>query len=481
MGVGPLLADRVWDITTTTGTGALTLNNAPSKGYQSFLAGIGDGNSCYYTIQEQSGSNWEVGIGTYTDSGTTLSRDTILASSNAGAAVSFGAGTKDVFITANVSVIHKHHVNLLCNSGFGFWQSRIPGTMLAINQNANGSDFYPTDRWRTAVQNQNNYGAIRVDTVGALETGLLSRYYAKYSMNSTVGGTTGKMLICQVIEASNTFDLAGKLVVFQIKMKASSAKTMRFALLQATSAATVDVWPTETGASGTHSMITGSGTLTPIWNANGTDPTFMTNIAKVAPNKILTIGGASSSIVNTALNCFATTVWQTFAAQFIMPTNAKNVAVAVWTDSGFALNDYFCVAEAGFYQSQSVVDWNPDSPDQELRRCQRYYQKSYPVDIAPGTASVEGSNRLSRSVDNSNYLFDTIWFDPPMRATPAFSNWDEAGDGTYTTRCFANGTTDNGVGTVQAQIASSRRMRLASSSVNPLAGYGMHWTAIAEL
>lgn len=92
-----VLKDRVKETTATTGTGTVTLAGA-STGYQSFSA-IGDGNSTYYTIAGQTGSEWEVGIGTYTASGTTLSRTTVLASSNSGSAVNFSAGTKDVFVT----------------------------------------------------------------------------------------------------------------------------------------------------------------------------------------------------------------------------------------------------------------------------------------------------------------------------------------------------------------------------------------------
>ena len=90
-----VLADRVRETTTTTGTGTVTLAGAV-LGFQSFSA-IGNGNSTYYTIAGQGTSEWEVGIGTYTSSGTTLSRTTILASSNSGSAVNFSAGTKDVF------------------------------------------------------------------------------------------------------------------------------------------------------------------------------------------------------------------------------------------------------------------------------------------------------------------------------------------------------------------------------------------------
>lgn len=90
-----VLKDRVKETTTTTGTGTLTLAGA-ATGYQSFAA-IGDGNTTYYTIV--GAAEWEVGIGTYTSSGTTLSRDTVLSSSNSGSLVDLSAGTKDVFVT----------------------------------------------------------------------------------------------------------------------------------------------------------------------------------------------------------------------------------------------------------------------------------------------------------------------------------------------------------------------------------------------
>ena len=92
-----VLKDRVKETTTTTGTGTVTLAGA-ATGFQSFSA-IGNGNTTYYCIAGQGTSEWEVGIGTYTSAGTTLSRTTILASSNSGSAVNFSAGTKDVFVT----------------------------------------------------------------------------------------------------------------------------------------------------------------------------------------------------------------------------------------------------------------------------------------------------------------------------------------------------------------------------------------------
>ena len=91
-----VLANRVQETTTTTGTGSVTLAGAV-PGFQSFAA-IGNANNTYYTIA--GGSQWEVGIGTYTAAGTTLSRDTVLSSSAGGTTkVTFSAGTKNVFVS----------------------------------------------------------------------------------------------------------------------------------------------------------------------------------------------------------------------------------------------------------------------------------------------------------------------------------------------------------------------------------------------
>lgn len=92
-----VLADRVQETTTTTGTGTVTLLGAV-QGFQSFSA-VGNANTTYYTIAGQGTSEWEVGLGTYTSSGTTLSRTTVLGSSNSGSLVNFSAGTKNVFVT----------------------------------------------------------------------------------------------------------------------------------------------------------------------------------------------------------------------------------------------------------------------------------------------------------------------------------------------------------------------------------------------
>ena len=93
-----IVNDRVKEVTTTTGTGAVTLGGT-SSGFDTFAAGIGGSNVTYYTIAHQTVDEWEVGVGTLNAGATTLTRTQIISSSNSNAAVSFAAGTKDVFCT----------------------------------------------------------------------------------------------------------------------------------------------------------------------------------------------------------------------------------------------------------------------------------------------------------------------------------------------------------------------------------------------
>jgi hypothetical protein len=112
-----VLKDRVYETTNTTGTGTLTLEGAVT-GYQSFST-IGNGNTTYYCISD--GTNWEVGIGTYNSTGSTLARTTVLESSNSGNLVSFTSGTKDVICTypAEKAVSTPDIENILKSSDIG--------------------------------------------------------------------------------------------------------------------------------------------------------------------------------------------------------------------------------------------------------------------------------------------------------------------------------------------------------------------------
>ncbi len=94
-----VINDRVKQTTTTTGTGTIDLSGTET-GFETFVAGIGDGVQTYYAIVHDGTADFEVGTGTVTDAGTdTLSRQSVISSSNSDNLVNFGAGSKTVFCT----------------------------------------------------------------------------------------------------------------------------------------------------------------------------------------------------------------------------------------------------------------------------------------------------------------------------------------------------------------------------------------------
>ena len=130
------LYDRVKETSNTAGTGTIVLLGAVT-GYQSFAV-LGNANTTYYTIADQIGTNWEVGIGTYYTGNVSLARTTVLSSSNAGALSNFTAGTKDVFVTqpSEVTAIGGSNQAIIVNQGFAT-------ANYTLNSNCNGFSVGP--------------------------------------------------------------------------------------------------------------------------------------------------------------------------------------------------------------------------------------------------------------------------------------------------------------------------------------------------
>jgi len=137
------LVDRVQETTAVTGTGAATLLGAV-VGFKDFSA-VGNGNATYYCIAAQAGAQWEVGLGTYTASGTTLSRDTVYSNYlGTTALINFSAGTKNIFITSPTALLSKllvpQALNISNGSGIVVKQNNINGTLGVSNS---GGWFFP--------------------------------------------------------------------------------------------------------------------------------------------------------------------------------------------------------------------------------------------------------------------------------------------------------------------------------------------------
>lgn len=182
------LVDRVKETTTGTGTGDISLGGAET-GFQAFSAVLNNGDTTYYVIDDNAG-NWEVGLGTFNTSPDTLSRTNVLASSNAGSAVSFVSGTKDVFIDVPASFLSSlvtlTGVQILTHKDLTDASNTFP----TLNQSTTGS----AAKWATArllagnsvdgsanvafankfiVQGTTDSGLSAAQFLGALSTGIL--------------------------------------------------------------------------------------------------------------------------------------------------------------------------------------------------------------------------------------------------------------------------------------------------------------------
>lgn len=153
MSLPPLFADRVMETSTTTGTGTYTLAGAVI-GFQAFSAGIGDGVQCYYCAFDvdangnPTANGWEVGQGLYTLSGTTLSRATILASSNSGSAVSWAAGTRRIFVTVPAASLPSLDFTF---AGVTLSRATYPNSGIAYNLSIGTTDLYTVPTGRRAL------------------------------------------------------------------------------------------------------------------------------------------------------------------------------------------------------------------------------------------------------------------------------------------------------------------------------------------
>jgi hypothetical protein len=194
-----VVKDRVKQFSTTSGTGTLTLGATPS-GFQAFSV-VGDGNTTYYAIVDPNTGDWEVGLGTYTLSGTTLSRDTVLESSNSGSLVNFGADTKDVFVTYPAAVsVYETPAGIINQSEFP------SGTKMLFQQTT-----APTG-WTKDTSHDNKALRVVSGTAGsggsvAFTTAFASQAVSGSIANTTATGTVGNTTLttAQIPSHTHTF------------------------------------------------------------------------------------------------------------------------------------------------------------------------------------------------------------------------------------------------------------------------------------
>ena len=198
------IKDRVKETTTTTGTGTYTLGGAVT-GFETFTANLSNADTTYYACTDN--TNFEVGIGTFTSSGTTLARTTILASSNSNSAVNWSSGTRTIFMTYPADkAVYLDASGQLVIGGTAVTTTAAElnlidgGTARGTTAVASGDGILINDGGTMRMTNvdtvstyfsSHNVGGSNIVTTGALDSGSITSGFGSIDTGSSTITTTG--------------------------------------------------------------------------------------------------------------------------------------------------------------------------------------------------------------------------------------------------------------------------------------------------
>lgn len=248
--------------------------------------------------------------------------------------------------------------NLLINGGFDFFQRTAPGTLTERSD-----DTYGPDRWVVLTQT----AAVQV----ARSTGATTTRYAGQLKQHQASAQ--RMGLLQIVEAADSCCMRGASARFQARVKCSANQTIRVALLEWT---------------GTADSVT-SDVVNTWTNRNYTPGNFFLASS-------LTVVGTGTVLVSPGM-------WSEISTTGEVSAGCNNLIAFVWGDDTLAQNGTLDVTEAGLYASADFQAWRPRLIGEELSLCLRYFQKSYPIATATGSANAwSGFSQMAPSATWAN-------------------------------------------------------------------------------
>jgi hypothetical protein len=220
--------------------------------------------------------------------------------------------------------------------------------------------------------------------------------------------------------------------------------------------------------------------------ATGVDPTLTAaaNLAYITPQSTEPTG----TIVGNGVDCVLTNGWVRYSAVFIVPASAKNLIPSVWTNAAVAANDELNICEFGMYAGEEIRDWYPRSEAVEMDALMRYYEKSFPLLVAPAAAVAvatggNGSTGLiGKAGATALAVHIPVQFRVMKRITPTMTLFTPVGAGAVPYRI--DGTTP-AVQTAVAQtgVTQNGLMVTATGDAAGTVGdlVGVHWVADASI
>lgn len=358
--------------------------------------------------------------------------------------------------------------NVLTNGGFAV-QQRVATASTAIPAISTTTRAgQVADRWAVTTSVASNLNWAQIDSSGTFETGLLARYYG-----SIIASTAGKkVMLSQWVINAEMAHLRGQKVRISVKhnQKVGAGQTYLLGLLQLNASGTVDVSP---------AFLTGAWSTT-----TGVDPAWGTNLQVIAPDAAPTgengtVGASWLSITSVA------TTWTRSSAVFSVPTGAKNLVVVLFSDATGGTTDNLSVAEFQMTQGPDIVDYKEPPLAETLVRCQRFFQKSFPLTTVPAASAVTNGATMgiigkAGAVALAAKMFPV--FSPPMWKTPTtLTLFTPTAAGAVPFRI--DGTTPAAQTSVAQSLLSDHGAFVsATGDANGAVGdmVAVHWTAEAE-
>ena len=359
--------------------------------------------------------------------------------------------------------------NILTNGGM-LIQQRVAAASTAIpGVSTTTRAGQVADRWAVTTGNVTTTLWQQVDTSGAVEALLQSRYYGRI----TQATNAAKFIFSQFNVNSRIAHLRGKKVRLSCKIKqfVGSNQTYKLGLLQLTAAGTVDVCPAFTSAIG----------------ADGVAPTWGTNLAAITPDASPT--GENGTINGAYLDITSTAGWVRSSVVFTVPSDAKNLCVVLWKSAAGGATDSVGVAEFQLTQGPDIVDFIQSPPVDELIECQRFFSKSFPMTVVPAASVSEAtggsgvSGMIGKATATALAANFPIQFPVAMWRVPTITYFTPTAAGA---QCFRLSGTTPAVQTATATRTSSLTDRgCVVTATGDAAGaigdlVGVHYTAEAE-
>lgn len=337
--------------------------------------------------------------------------------------------------------------NLIINGDFRFSQrsGHIPYT--STTEYPNNDDSYTVDRWLLLSD-----GNDRVDIDTSWPSESADAFYILLN-TETVSGTSEKYGVCQIIEASDAaaaFRAGTVSLSFRAWTENSEVENIRAHVLS---------WD------GTADAVTSD--VVSAWGAEGSNPTFVANWT--AENTASNLALTNASNTEYAIENIA-----------VDTANAKNLAVFIHVDdTDLIADDRWFLAEVQLVPGPIALPFQQRSISEELRRCQRFFCKTYDLDVEPGSNDANGAVSAHGQGTSSSLGVIYPWRYPvAMRSTPTISLWNPA-DGTANEWDAAGGGTD--IAATSAQVGDQGcRIRNNAACVDQQL-YAIQAVADAEL